>query len=250
MYKHALVVGGHGTIGQIMVANLNKLLNPPIVTVANRQSHHAQLAQTADVIFFTVKPQDFSAAATATKPGISNQLIISLMAGVSTTTLVQQLNNQRVIRAMPNLPAKIGLGMTVWTATTASTTTDKEFVQALFRLMGQQLEVMNDQMIDQATAVSASGPAYLFLLAEQLLQAASYIGLPADQARLLVTETLRGASTLLADSAASPASIRAQVTSTGGTTAAAITTLPLAELQQYWNTAIMAAYQRAKELSH
>lgn len=252
-----LIIGG-GTMGEIFLQAALKLFHPKHITVAQRSAerreyltatYHITTAELStinltifDVVVVAVKPQDVMGLP------ISQALVISVMAGISTTRLQQLFSTPRVVRIMPNTPAKIGLGMSVWTATSATTPTDKQLIHDWLKLLGQELYVDNDDWIFKATAVSGSGPAYLFLFAEQLINAAKELGFNDIQAQQLVSQTLLGASQLLSQNNTNVCELRQKVTSKGGTTAAAINSLPQAELQQIWNTAVQAAYERAKEL--
>lgn len=252
-----LLIGG-GTMGEILLQKLS----PDNLTVAEHSQERrdylastykvnvttlsSDVANQADTIILAIKPQDASTVAETITPGLHGQLIISIMAGVNTTKLQTLFKTNRVIRTMPNTPAKLGLGMTVWTATPTVTSTDKQFVQRLLQDLGKELYVDNDDWIDKATAVSGSGPAYVFLFAEQLVNAAEQLGFKHDEALQLVQQTLLGASTLLFTG--EPKQLREQVTSKGGTTFAALTSLAQHDLQSIWNEAIQAAYNRAKEL--
>lgn len=245
-------------MGEIFLQAALKLFPTEHITVAQRSAERREYLTTTyrviatelttidvttfDIVVVAVKPQDVM------ELPIPQALVISVMAGVSTTRLQQLFSTPRVVRIMPNTPAKIGLGMNVWTGTSTLTALDKTLVQDWLKLLGQELYVNNDDWIDKATAVSGSGPAYLFLFAEQLMNAAKALGFTDDQARLLVSQTLVGASQLLSQNNENVVELRHKVTSKGGTTAAAINSLPQEELQKIWTTAMLAAYNRAKEL--
>lgn len=172
-----------------------------------------------------VKPQHFEAVASelpAAPPlGDGSRLAISLMAGWSSESISSRLGDARVVRTMPNLPAQVGRGVTAIAASILATPDDVALVERLFGGVGRTVRVREDQL-DAVTAVSGSGPAYLFLLAEAEVAAAQALGFDAQTARALVTGTIEGAAAMLAASAESPAALRAQVTSKGGTTEAAL----------------------------
>lgn len=259
-----IVIIGGGTMGEILLQALLRVHPASAIVVAETNVERAgyltkeyavravplnsELVDAAQTVVLAVKPQDYAGVVSSITDGLHGQLIISIMAGISTTSLVSLCKSSRVIRAMPNTPAKIGLGMTVWTHTIDATDGDVTFGRSLFASFGQELFMQDDDKIDKATAINGSGPAYLFLFAEQLMVAAQAIGLAEAQARVMVSQTLRGASELLAVSQASPRELREQVTSKKGTTAAAIESLPQDTLQQAWTLAIAAAYARSKQL--
>jgi pyrroline-5-carboxylate reductase len=205
------------------------------------------LEQEFDYVVLAVKPQDSQAIAMQVNTGWTDNLIISVMAGIPTSQLQAWFGSDRIVRTMPNTPARLGLGMTVWTATPGVSELEKKFIQQLLQQLGKELYVHNDNWIDKATAVSGSGPAYLFLFAEQFMAAAQELGFSAEQAQQLVSQTVLGAATLL--QTAPPAQLRAQVTSKGGTTAAALNTVMNSDVANIWEQAVQAAYKRAQELS-
>ncbi len=260
-----LLIGG-GTMGEIILQGLLKNTAAEDITVAEPSVDRAQyltkmygvrsvplnteLAASASTLILAVKPQDCAAVAEEIANGLHGQLVISIMAGVSSERLGRLFKTSRVIRTMPNTPAQIGLGMTVWTASIDASDTDSEFVRLLFSNFGEELYVTSDDDIDKATAVSASGPAYVFLFAEQFIHAAIELGLEPEIAAKLVTQTIRGAGELMHINPDSPETLRAKVTSKKGTTDAAISSLSADTLQMAWTNAIKAAYKRAKELSN
>lgn len=262
--RQIIIVGG-GTIGEILIQGCLKIMAPEVLHVIEPNTkraewlhnHYAVSATpsfarevTLDtIVILAVKPQHVTTVHESLNLQLDSQLLVSVMAGVPTTRLQELFTTQRIVRSMPNTPARVGLGITVWTATSTVTDDDKTFIRNLFEQFGTQLYVKSDDEIDKATAVSASGPAYVFLVAEQLMQAAESIGLSTQDAQLLVGHTLRGASELLVSSNVSAAKLRAQVTSQGGTTQAALETLTDSTMQAAWEQAIQAAYARAKELA-
>lgn len=287
-HSYRCVIIGGGTIGSILIKGCVELSGPENVSViehsadrcvALRDQYGVQAVQmtdesaehilaTADVILFAVKPQDFSGAAeninallqsgeqsriqsrlqSGSERVADQPLIVSVMAGIGIDMMQTTLNMAKIIRTMPNTPAKIGLGMTVWTHTESVAVEEQEFIRQLLQSFGTEMMVSSDDDIDKATAVSGSGPAYVFFFAEQLIQAAENLGFTSEQATQLVTQTLVGASTLLTESAETPSNLRTLVTSKGGTTEAAIQSVPHDQLQKIWTEAVQSAYQRAQEL--
>jgi pyrroline-5-carboxylate reductase len=176
------------------------------------------------------------------------QLVLSIVAGATIAAIQEGLGHQAVVRSMPNTPAQIGQGMTVWTCSAAVSAQQRETAAAILGAMGRQIAVDGEDDIDKATAVSGSGPAYLFLFVEALTDAAVEIGLSPEVARELVLATVLGAGRLIQESGAEAAELRRRVTSPGGTTAAALAELAEGNFSELLTRAVRAAYQRAKEL--
>ena len=180
---------------------------------------------------------------------IPEQTVVSVMAGISLTTLRNGLGHERLVRTMPNTPAQLGEGMTVVYADPAVPEASRKQVQAVFGACGTCLEVDHEDAIDAATAVSGSGPAYVFYLAEQMMVAAQDLGFSESAAQTLVQKTLRGAILLWEQKGVSAATLRRQVTSPGGTTEAAVTHFESQAVGQHLQEGLQKAYQRAKELA-
>jgi pyrroline-5-carboxylate reductase len=178
-----------------------------------------------------------------------NTLVISIMAGVTIAALSHLMETQRVIRAMPNTPGQIGKGVTAYVASNAVTSEDRGLAALLLDPLGIVEAIPNERLMDVVTAVSGSGPAYVFLLAEVLAAAAEAEGLPADIAARLATQTVAGSGALMLDGGKSPSDLRKQVTSPGGTTQAALDVLQAADgLGLTMRRAVQAATQRSREL--
>lgn len=205
--------------------------------------------ESAQVVVLAVKPQNLEAMLAqmegALKPG---QLVISVIAGSTMAAIASGLGHEEVVRAMPNTPAQIGEGMTVWTASAQVAEAQKETARSVLKALGAEIYVPDERAIDMATAVSGSGPAYVFLVMEALVSAAADIGLPRDTARELVIQTVRGAASLAQQSGKELAELRRNVTSPGGTTERGLLQLEEGGLRAAFNRAVAAAYQRAKEL--
>ena len=203
----------------------------------------------ADVVLMSIKPQSLPEAmpdmAGILKP---SQLVLSIIAGAKIATLRDGLRHQPIVRSMPNTPAQIGLGMTVWTATPEVTAAQKENARAILAVMGRELYVDDERSIDMATAVSGSGPAYFFLFVESLTEAAVKLGLPRETAKILVVQTMLGSERLIEQSGKEPSELRQMVTSKGGTTAAALGVFEDGNFRDLVTKAIEAAYNRAREL--
>jgi pyrroline-5-carboxylate reductase len=216
--------------------------------VAATDSNRAAIEK-ADVVIMAVKPgslpQVMAELKGALKPG---QTVISIAAGVPLARLCQGLDRKSVVRAMPNMPAQIGEGMTVWTATGEASEKDRQRAQLALEALGRQVFVPDERFIDMATAVSGSGPAYVFLIIESFVDAAVRIGLPRDLANELVLETVLGSTHLVQRSDRHPAELRNLVTSPGGTTAEGLHVLEEGSLRALLGRAIIAAYEKAKAL--
>lgn len=202
----------------------------------------------ADVIVLAIKPQELDTAAEQMGVLGDTQLLLSIMAGVKMERLVSRLSHSLVVRAMPNTPAQIGMGMTVWTATPEVTETHVMHARTILSSLGEEFYVPDEKYVDMATALSGSGPAYVFLFVEALIEGAVAIGMPRPMAERLALQTLRGSTEYLAQAGKHPAVLRDMVTSPGGTTAAALHSLEKGSLRAVLMDAIASAYARSKEL--
>jgi len=202
----------------------------------------------ADVVVLAVKPQDLEKVAPQVGKLEDGQLLVSILAGTKLERLRSHFGHQLIVRAMPNTPAQIGLGMTVWTATPDVMDTQVERARTILASLGDELFVADEKYVDMATALSGSGPAYLFLFVEALVDGAVGIGMPRSMAERLAVQTVRGATEFLAKSGRHPAELRNMVTSPGGTTAAALHELEKGSLRTLVAEAIAAAYARTKTL--
>lgn len=203
----------------------------------------------AKVIVLAIKPQVLPAVMPElrgqTRP---SQLVISIIAGARIETLKTGLEHQKIVRSMPNTPAQIGEGMTVWTATPEVTTRQKQQAGRILGVMGKQIYVADETYLDAAAAVSGSGPAYLFYFVESLIDAAIAVGFPPAVAKDLVMGTVLGASHLLQKSGKEAAELRRAVTSPGGTTAEALQVFAEGGFHDLVVKAVKAAYEKAKQL--
>lgn len=202
----------------------------------------------ADVVLIAVKPNDVEAVVGAVAPVVSShQLVISIAAGVTLATLEAALAGVPVIRAMPNTPALLQLGATGIATGSAVDARHLDLAQRVLGAVGL-VELVDERLMDAVTAVSGSGPAYVFLLAEAMIDAAEGLGLDSGVASALVLQTVMGAGRLLVEGEGSPSELRAKVTSPGGTTAAAIASLEAGDFRQLVAEAIRAAERRSREL--
>jgi len=204
----------------------------------------------ADLIILAVKPQDTTTLFSLIKEFIDpQQVILSIMAGVKIETIADQLGNKKVIRAMPNLPAQIGVGMTVFTSSESVTRIELVMVQNLLNSTGKSIYKADEDMIDAATAISGSGPAYIFYFMQSLIRAANEMGFSQAESELLTYQTFRGAIDLFNKFDFSCEEWIAKVSSKGGTTEAAFVKLNNQDVSIQFQSAIRQALIRAKELS-
>ncbi|MDD2711594.1 MAG: pyrroline-5-carboxylate reductase [Simplicispira sp.] len=207
----------------------------------------AQL-QRAHLVVWAVKPQTFQEAALQVRPHTPQAVHLSVAAGIRSSSIAQWLDSERIVRAMPNTPALIGKGMTALYARPAISPAERQQVEQVIAPTGQFLWVDNEPQLDAVTALSGSGPAYVFYFLEAMVQAGTDMGLSPAQAHQLAVATFAGASELAQRSEESPALLRQRVTSKGGTTHAAITSLEQAGVGQQFQRALHAAQERAREL--
>jgi len=202
----------------------------------------------ADVVVLAVKPQDLKVVAPQVGVLAAGQLLLSILAGTKLERLSAHFQHPLIVRAMPNTPAQIGMGMTVWTATAGVMDGYIERARAVLSVLGDELFVPDEKYVDMATALSGSGPAYVFLFIEALVDGAVAVGMPRVMAERLAFQTVRGSTEFLSQSRRHPAELRNAVTSPGGTTAAALHELEKGSLRTLIAEAIMAAYERTKTL--
>lgn len=178
----------------------------------------------------------------------TEQLVLSIVAGARVDRICQGLDHRKVIRAMPNMPAQIGEGITIWTATNEVGEVDRKKARSIIGALGIELFSKEENYIDMATAVSGSGPAYVFTVIESLIDGAVQIGLPHKIARELVLQTVSGATHLAQKSGKHPAELRNLITSPGGTTAQGLLQLEEGGLRALLARAIITSYEKAKAL--
>ncbi len=204
--------------------------------------------RTATTVVWAVKPQQFKEAAATYAPLTSQALHYSVMAGLRTDDMARLLGTPRIVRAMPNTPALVGQGMTGLYARSEVSADERAAVQAMVEPTGPWLWVDREADLDAVTALSGSGPAYVFYFIEAMMQAAQDMGLSAEQGRQLAQATFAGATALASQSPDSPATLRERVTSKGGTTYAALSHLEQAGVKAAFIEAMRAAQRRAGEL--
>ncbi len=216
------------------------------VTSDNREA----LGSRSEVVVLAIKPQTLPELLEEANGNIDeNQLVLSIVAGARTETISKGLNHQAVARAMPNIAAQIGEAVSVWTATKAVNGEQKETARSLLRTLGKEIYTPDEKFLDMATAVSGSGPAYVFLMIEALVDAAAHIGLPRDMAKELVLQTVLGAARIVEKSGKHPAELRNMVATPAGTTAEGLLKFEEGGLRAMMTQAVIAAYKRAQSLA-
>lgn len=205
-------------------------------------------ACTADILVLSVKPQVLPALLAELAPHVrADALIISIAAGVPLAAIEAPLPGRRAIRVMPNTPALVAAGATALAAGTHANADDLKLARAIFESVGVVVEVP-EPLLDAVTALSGSGPAYVFYLAEALIDAGRAVGLTDDVAKVLALQTVYGAAKLLHESGEAPAELRRKVTSPGGTTHAGVTTLDARDVRGAVTACVTAARDRGREL--
>ncbi len=258
----ALLIGG-GVMGEALLAAAlrRNIFGREDITVCDVLEHRRNqlrgeygvataaeaepLIPEADVIILAVKPQDLGSVRGKLREAA---LLISIVAGVSIRRLATHFEHRRIVRVMPNTPAAAGVGMSVWTATEDVTPDQRQLVANLLSALGRELFVPDERKVDMATAVSGSGPAYVYLFAEALIEGAVSIGLSRRDAEELVLQTILGSARYAQESGRSPAELRAMVTSPAGTTAAGLLAMERGAIRAAIIEGVRAAYQRALEL--
>jgi len=211
-----------------------------IQTTADNQ----ELAQKAHILVISVKPQVVKDVL-PTDTAQQCDFILSIAAGVTIQQLVNQFGSNRVVRCMPNTPAMVGAGMSVWTATPDVSHAQRDQAAAILGALGEQLFVGKESLLDAATALSGSGPAYVFLVMEAMIDAGVHLGFSRAESEKLVLQTVKGAALYAEQSGAHVAVLRNQVTSPAGTTAEALYHMEQLGLRHALARGILAAYERS-----
>jgi len=203
----------------------------------------------ADVIMLTVKPQSLDSVFEDLRGKLDErQVVVSIAAGATLGRLHDGLRHGAIVRAMPNTPSQIGYGMTVWAAMPEVSEAQGELVGAVLSAMGKAIRVSDENEVDMATALSGTGPAYIFLVMEALIDAGVHMGFSRPVAEELVLQTMLGSVLFAAESGRHPAELRNMVTSPGGTTASALYHMEKGGLRTVMSRAVWAAYERTVEL--
>lgn len=266
MLKKTIAFIGPGVMAEAMIAGLlrQKLANPKnIIASGPREERGEELhkkygvkvttdnttaAHQADVVVLSVKPQRLSEVMKGIKGIHPEALVISIIAGASIKKMSAGLKHKSIVRSMPNTPGQIGEGITVWAASKDVTDEQQKMARAILSAMGEEVFVEDESYLDMATALSGSGPAYVFLFTEALIDAGVHMGFPRRIAERLVLQTIKGSASFYEDAGRHPATLRNQVTSPGGTSAEALYYLEKAGFRTAISRAVWAAYQRSLEL--
>lgn len=231
--------------------NLYKAPSLATLSANPLETEPSAMVSKMDLIVISVKPQDFAYLANQVKPFLQpNQLVLSLMAGVKLQSLAEALGVEKVLRAMPNLPAQVSKGMTVFTAAEAVSRLEVLAVQNILNTTGKSIYTQQEELIDAATAISGSGPAFVFFFMQSMIDAALEMGFEDAQARLLVQETFEGALNLVAQNELSCQEWIKKVSSKGGTTEAAMAYFDQQDIYQHLLSGVKRAKERAVELSN
>jgi len=257
---------GGGMMGEAIIKSLlaKKLAKPADITASDvspvrrdilRKNYgikavagNKEAVKGAEVVVLAVKPQELAKALGELKGLSSQQLVLSIVAGATMETIHEGLGHAQLVRAMPNMPAQIGEGMTVWTATVDVNQEQKKIAQSILAALGKEIFVSSEKYIDMATALSGSGPAYVFLIIEALVDAGVHIGLPREMAEKLVVQTVLGSTRAVEVTGKHPAQLKNIVTSPGGTTSEGLLQLETGGLRSLLLKAVIAAYNKAKSL--
>ena len=266
MDAKTIVVGG-GAMGTAIVRGLldSGTLSPADIVVAEIEPERREFLAaefgvatspepsscvgSAELLILAIKPQNFEELSRSIRPVLhETALVISIMAGVSRTRLREGLGTDRVVRVMPNIAAQVGQAMSVWIGGDGVPTADRAVTKRVLAALGAEIEIEQESLLDVATAVHGSGPAYLYLFAEAWIDAGVAAGLDRLTSELLVRQTIAGSVALWEQSGRLPAELRDAVTSPGGTTAAGIDELERFDFPAAMRAAIDAATRRSREL--
>ena len=264
--KNVAFIGG-GIMGEAMIRGLitQNIVAPNQIYVADplperlddlRQRYevrvttsNAEAAEAGQVIVMSVKPQNLADVMPGIRGHLRRQdLLLSILAGTPIRKLADGVAHAAVVRAMPNTPAQIGMGMTVWTGTPEVTEMQRGQAQAILGALGTELYVNDEGYLDMATALSGTGPAYIFLFMEALIDAGVHLGFSRKIAEQLVLQTMAGSVEIARQSDLHPAQLRNMVTSPGGTSAEALYELEKGALRTILSKAVWAAYRKSKYL--
>lgn len=248
-FARALVRGGFVNSKNLLVIDRSVKQKPEIARELNCKVAHAPSAELKkyDVVVLSVKPQDAAVLLESLK-GLTtqSQLFISLMTGISLKRMSEALSNKNIVRAMPNLPARVGQGVTVWKSLKKLTGNQRANVESILNSAGMSFEVPRESMMSAATAVTGTGPGYFYYFMEYLLKAAKKLGFSAQDSERLLLETMRGSITLWQKSGESVETLRKRVTSKGGTTHAAVTEFKRGRVGASIVKGVLAADRRAR----
>ena len=237
---------GEICVGEPVEARRQRLAEGYGVTTS---ADNLEALQHGDLVVLSIKPQNLSAVLHGLKGRVKDtQAVLSIIAGARMERLATGLGHDAVIRVMPNMPAQIGAGMSVWTASSSVSEMFRNATRSILETLGEELYVEEERYIDMATALSASGPAYVFLFIESLVDAGVYLGMSREMARKLTLQTVLGSARLAQESGKHLAELREMVTSPGGTTAEALRALEEGGFRAAVLEAVNAAYEKSRLL--
>jgi pyrroline-5-carboxylate reductase len=267
--KRKIAFIGSGVMGEAMIAGLLRQGMAPLRSLIAAEprserieelralygitmtTENAEAVSQADVVVLSVKPQSLNKVFTTIRGHVlPHALILSIVAGAPISKIAGGLEHAAVVRSMPNTPAQIGEGITVWTASSAVTEEQQQMARRILQALGEEVFVEDEIYLDMATALSGTGPAYVFLFMEAMVDAGVHLGFHRSISERLVAQTVRGSVDyyLKKKNIAHLASMRNQVTSPAGTTAAAVYYLEKAGFRTAISRAVWAAYERSQEL--
>ncbi|MGA7192210.1 MAG: pyrroline-5-carboxylate reductase [Anaerolineales bacterium] len=266
MLNKKIVFVGPGVMAEAMIAGLlrQKLAKPESLIASGPRTERGEELQKkygirtttdnaaavhdADVVVLSIKPQRLSEVMKGIKSVRAEALILSIVAGASIKKISTGLKHKAIVRSMPNTPGQIGEGITVWAASHETSDEQRETAQKILGALGAEVFVEDESYLDMATALSGTGPAYVFLFTEALIDAGVHMGFPRRIAEQLVLQTIKGSASFYEQAEKHPATLRNQVTSPGGTSAEALYYLEKAGFRTAISRAVWAAYQRSLEL--
>jgi pyrroline-5-carboxylate reductase len=262
-----VLIVGYGNMGKTYANSFisSRFIKPEDIHVLVRNDHFSALENGIpkaniftnaseninefDIVILAVKPQDFGVLAQSIKPYLKeNQIIFSVMAGITLSKIDSQLSCLKIVRSMPNIPTQIGMGMTVFTASSSVDRKELFIIQNLINTTGKSVYVENEKLIDAATAISGSGPAYVFYFMQSMINAAVDLGFNESEAELLVNQTFMGSVAIQNSYSLSNKEWIAKVASKGGTTERALQVFEKGSLEKTIVDAVKAANDRALEL--
>ena len=268
MLKHVkFAFIGSGAMATAMLAGLTQkgLIDPANVTASdpfvaqlekvaakyqvNTSQNNLEAIADKDIVILSIKPQNLEAVGQQLRGHIpAGAMVLSIIAGVPIKRLGQAVHHYRMVRVMPNTPAIVGRGMSVWTTTAEVSETQKAYAQAILAALGEEIYVDNEAYLDMATALSGSGPAYVFMFMEAMIDAGVHLGFSRQVAEQLVYQTIEGSVAFARSANSHPAQLRNMVTSPGGTTADAIYQLDKGGFRTVISKAVFAAYKKSRLL--
>lgn len=262
-----IVFVGSGNMGEAMIKGIlaHRLATPDQITACdvvqprldymatNYEVHTStdSVGSIADasIIVLSIKPQVLAGVGAGLEgKAPADALVLSIIAGASLETLMRSLVHRRVVRSMPNTPAQVNMGVTCWMASDEVSPRQKSQTRAILGALGEDIEVDKEDFLDMQTGLGGSGPGFVFLIIEAMIDAGVQMGFSREQAQTIVLQTLAGSVELVKSTGEHPAELRNKVTSPGGTTAAGLYALERGGLRTVLTDAILAAYHRSQEL--